>query len=136
MPRDSLQPGLTHKLTLKTTPEHSARKFFSDLPDVFATPFLGGLMEQTCAELVQKHLEPGEQSVGTAMDLKHLAPTPLGMKVTVKAELTKVSGKQLIFRLEAYDEVEKIGEATHYRFIINAEKFNKRVAEKAQSMSD
>ncbi len=136
MPRETLQPGLKHEISLQTTPDHSARKFFPDLPDVFATPFLGGIMEQACAELVQKHLEPGEQSVGTAMDLKHLAPTPLGMKVTVKAELTKVSGKQLIFRLEAYDEVEKIGEATHYRFIINAEKFNQRVAEKAQKIAD
>ncbi|MBW1975773.1 MAG: thioesterase family protein [Deltaproteobacteria bacterium] len=136
MPRNTLQAGIKHELSLTTGPEHSARRFFENLPDVFATPFLSGLMEQTCAELVQKHLEPGEQSVGTAMDLKHLAPTPLGMKVTVKAQLTKVSGRQLIFHLEAYDEVEKIGEATHYRFIINAEKFNQRVAEKAQKLSD
>lgn len=130
MPRPSLQAGITNELTIQTGPEHSARAFFENLPDVFATPVLSGFMEKVCAELVQRHLEPGEQSVGTAMDLKHLAPTPLGMKVTIKAELSKINGRQLIFRLEAYDEVEKIAEATHYRFIIDVEKFNKRVAEK------
>lgn len=129
----SLKEGLTHELSMKTSEEHSAQKFFPHLPNVFATPFLGGLMEQVCAELIQPHLEEGEQSVGAAMDLKHLAPTPLGMTVTVKATLKEVKGKQLIFHVEAFDEVEKIGEATHQRFIINAEKFNQRVMQKAQA---
>ncbi len=129
----SLKEGLTHEISLKTTEEHSAQKFFKHLPNVFATPFLGGLMEQVCAELVQQHLEEGEQSVGAAMDLKHIAPTPLGMTVTVKATLTEIKGRQLTFKIEAFDELEKIGEAIHQRFIINAEKFNQRVAQKAQS---
>jgi predicted thioesterase len=81
------------------------------------------------------HLQPGEQSVGISMDLKHMAATPLGMEVRVKTEVTAVEGKKLTFRLEAYDEVEKIGEATHERFVIQADKFNSRVAQKAKKMT-
>jgi len=125
------QPGMTHELKIKSTPEHSARVFYPHLPDVFATPFLGGLMERVSAELINERLQPGEQSVGISMNLKHTAATPLGMEIRVVTEVTSVEGRKLTFRLEAFDEVEKIGEATHERFIIQADKFNARVAEKA-----
>jgi fluoroacetyl-CoA thioesterase len=125
-------PGMTHELQVKTKPEDSAQKFYPHLPDVFATPFLVGLMERVSAELINMHLKPGEQSVGIGMDLKHMAATPLGMEIRVKTEVTAVEGRKLTFRLEAHDEVEKIGEATHERFIIQADKFNSRVAEKAK----
>jgi len=126
------QPGMTHELKIKSTPEHSARVFYPHLPDVFATPFLGGLMERVSAELINERLQPGEQSVGISMDLKHTAATPLGMEIRVVTKVTSVEGRKLTFRLEAFDEVEKIGEATHERFIIQADKFNARVAEKAR----
>ena len=125
--------GMTHELRLKTGPEHSARVFFPDLPEAFATPFLVGLMEGVSAELMAKHLRPGEQSVGIGINLKHLAPTPLGMEVRVVTELIAIEGKKLTFKLEAFDEKEKIGEATHERFIINAEKFAQKIAAKAAS---
>jgi len=128
--------GMKKELTQKTQPEHSARRFYENLPDVFATPFLGGLMEQVSAMLIDEHLEPGMQSVGMSMNLKHLAPTPLGMEVRVVTEVTAVEGRKLTFRLEAFDEVEKIGEATHERFIIKADKFNARVEEKARKAAE
>jgi fluoroacetyl-CoA thioesterase len=84
---------MTHELRLKTGPEHSARKFYPDLPDAFATPFLVGLMEGVSADLMAKHLQPGEQSVGIGIQLKHTAPTPLGMEVRVVTELVEVDGK-------------------------------------------
>jgi fluoroacetyl-CoA thioesterase len=127
----AFQVGMTHELKIKSQPEHSARRFYANLPDVFATPFLGGLMEQVSAELVDQHLNPGEQSVGVSMNLKHLAATPLGMDIRVKTEIVAVEGRKLTFQLEAFDEVEKIGEATHERFVIVADKFNARVADKA-----
>ncbi|MGQ9921533.1 MAG: thioesterase family protein [Desulfobacca sp.] len=123
--------GMKHELRLKTGPEHSARKFYADLPDAFATPFLVGLMEGVSADLMAKYLQPGEQSVGIGISLKHTAPTPLGMEVRVVTELVEVDGKKLSFKLEAFDEKEKIGEAQHERFIINAEKFSKKLASKA-----
>ncbi|HQN17720.1 MAG TPA: thioesterase family protein [Syntrophobacteraceae bacterium] len=124
--------GMTHELKVKTKPEDSAQKFYPYLPDVFATPFLVGLMERVSAELINQHLKAGEQSVGISMDLKHMAATPLGMEISVKTEVSLVEGRKLTFRLEAFDEVEKIGEAVHERFIIQADKFNSRVAEKAK----
>jgi len=125
--------GMSHELKIKTLPEHSARHFYPNVPDVFATPYLGGLMERVSAELIDRHLQAGEQSVGISMDLRHMAATPLGMEVRIRTEVIAVEGRKLTFRLEAFDEVEKIGEATHERFIINTEKFNSRVSEKAQN---
>lgn len=127
-----LQPGMSRELTIVSTQDDSARRFYSNLPDVFATPCLGGLMERVSAELINEHLDPGQQSVGISMNLQHLAATPLGMSIRVKTEVTAVEGRKLTFKLEAFDDVEKIGEATHERFIIVADKFNARVAEKAR----
>ncbi|MCU0574959.1 MAG: thioesterase family protein [Syntrophobacteraceae bacterium] len=124
--------GMSHELKIKTSADHSARHFYGNLPDVFATPFLGGLMERASAELMAEKLSPGEQSVGVSMNLKHLAATPLGMEVRVRTEITAVEGRKLTFRLEAFDEAEKIGEADHDRFIIQADKFNARVLDKAR----
>lgn len=123
--------GMAHEVTFETKPEHTARYFFDRLPAVFATPFLAGFMERVSAELMAGYLQPGEQSVGIAMNLRHTAATPLGMKVRVRAEVTAVDGPKLTFTLRAWDEAEQIGEATHERFIIKAEKFNARVAKKA-----
>jgi len=122
--------GMTHEKFLKTGPEHSARHFFLHLPDVFGTPYLVGLFEGVSAELMEPHLGSGEQSVGIAMNLKHLAPTPLGMEVRARTEVTAVDGRKLTFKVEAFDEKEKIGEAVHERFIINADKFNQKVESK------
>lgn len=127
----AFHPGMTRELQVVSTAEDSARRFYPHLPDVFATPCLGGLMERVSAELINEQLSPGEQSVGISMDLKHTAATPLGMAIRVKTEVIAVEGKKLTFKLEAFDEVEKIGEAVHERFIIQAEKFNARVMQKA-----
>jgi predicted thioesterase len=124
--------GMSRELKIRTSEDHSARHFYPNLPDVFATPFLGGLMERVSAELIDEKLSPGEQSVGISMNLKHLAATPLGMEVRVRTEVSAVEGKKLTFQLEAFDETEKIGEAVHERFIIQAEKFNARVVDKAR----
>ena len=90
----AIEVGMKHEKRLKTGPEHSARKFFQGVPEVFGTPFLGGLFEGACAELIAAHLGPGEQSVGISMNLKHLAATPLGMEVRAVAEVSKwMAGK-------------------------------------------
>jgi predicted thioesterase len=122
--------GMIHEMRLKTGPEHSARKFYHGVPDVFGTPFLGGLFEGVSADLMAPHLAPGEQSVGISMNLKHTAPTPLGMEVRAVTKVVAVDGRKVTFELEAFDDKEKIGEAVHERFIINAEKFNQRVEAK------
>jgi len=122
--------GMTNEMKLKTGPEHSAQKFYPKVPDVFGTPFLGGLFEGVSADLMAPHLGPGETSVGISMNLKHTAPTPLGMEVRAVTEVTGVEGRKITFKLEAFDEKEKIGEAVHERFIINLEKFLQRLEAK------
>ena len=128
---EALKVGMTHEIERETTDEMSAQKVYPHVPNVYATRAMVGHIEEVCADLVLSHLGEGEQTVGTGMTFKHMAATPLGMKVRYTATLTKVDGPKLAFEVEGFDEVDKIGEATHYRFIINAEKFNKNVAKKA-----
>jgi len=94
-----------------------------------------GHMEAVCAEMVLPHLGEGEQTVGIGMQFSHIAATPLGMKVRFNAKLVEVDGRKLVFEVEGFDEADKIGKATHQRFIINAEKFNSNVAKKAGKTS-
>jgi fluoroacetyl-CoA thioesterase len=126
----ALTVGMTNEMRLKSGPEHSAQKFYPKVPNVFGTPFLGGLFEGVSADLMAPHLGPGETSVGISMSLKHTAPTPLGMEVRAVTEITEVDGRKVTFKLEAFDEKEKIGEAVHERFIINEAKFNQRLEAK------
>ncbi len=130
-----LKPGITHKMERETTEDMSAQKVFPHVPNVYATRAMVGHIEEVCSEMVFPYLKEGEQTVGTGMTFKHMAATPLGMKVRYSATLIKVDGPKLAFEVEGFDEVDKIGEATHYRYVINAEKFNSQVVEKAQKAS-
>jgi fluoroacetyl-CoA thioesterase len=130
-----LKAGITHEMERETTEDMSAQKVFPHVPNVYATRAMVGHIEEVCSEMVFPYLEEGKQTVGTGMTFKHMAATPLGMKVRYSAKLTKVDGPKLVFEVEGFDEVDKIGEATHYRFIVNAEKFNKNVAKKAETAS-
>jgi len=101
------------------------------MPKVFATGFLAGLYEFSCIKALNPHLDwPNEQTVGIGINMSHTAATPAGMTITVKGKLEKVEGRKLTFSLEAYDDAEKISEATHERFVINAEKFKAAVDKK------
>jgi fluoroacetyl-CoA thioesterase len=99
---------------------------------VLSTPHMIGFMERTCRNLVLEFLEPGHDTVGTHVDVRHLAAAPLGMNVTFRAEITGVDGRKVHFRMEASDEKEKIGEGLHERTVINVQKFATRMAAKKQ----
>jgi len=99
---------------------------------VLSTPHLIGYMERTSRNTVLPLLEPGHDTVGTHVNVSHLAATPLGMTVTFRAEVTGVTGRRVQFRVEAWDEKEKIGEGTHERAIIDIAKFATRLAEKGK----
>ena len=130
---EELKPGITHEIERETTEDMSAQKVFPYVPHVYATSVMVGHMEAVCAEMVLPHLGEGEQTVGIGMQFSHTAATPLGMKVRFSAKLIEVDGRKLVFEVVGFDEADKIGEATHQRFIINAEKFNSNVAKKAAS---
>jgi len=129
---ETLKAGMTHEIEQETTEDMSAQKVYPHVPNVYATRAMVGHIEEVCADLVLPYLGKGEQTVGIGMNFKHMAATPLGMKVRFSTKLTEIDGSKLTFEVEGYDEVEKIGEAVHIRFIINAEKFNNRVAKKAE----
>jgi fluoroacetyl-CoA thioesterase len=100
------------------------------MPDVFATGFMVGLMEWTCVQLLEPHLEEGEGSLGTHIDVSHKAATPVGFTVTVDAELTEIRGPRARFKVRAHDGVDEIGVGTHERFIVSWDRFNRNVAAK------
>ncbi len=136
--KDSLKPGLTVEFKFKV-PENKTVPFlypeFEEghvMPKVFATGFLLGLYEFTCIKALKTHLDwPNEQTVGIGMNMTHAAATPAGMTVTVKGKLDKVEGRKLTFKLEAFDDAEKVSEATHERYVIDAGKFNAAIGKKA-----
>jgi len=129
---EELKAGLTHKIERQVTEDLSAQKVFPHVPNVYATRAMVGHFEEVCAEMVLPYLGEGEQTVGIGMKFSHIAATPIGMKVRFNAKLVEVEGKKLTFEVEGFDEVEKIGKATHDRFIINAEKFNSKIAAKGK----
>lgn len=105
---------------------------FQLMPTVFATGFMVGLMEWTCLNIVAPHLEEGEGSLGVHINVSHIAATVPGQTVTVEAECTKVAGRRLFFHVKAHDGIDLIGEGEHQRMIVDWEKFERRVNDKAK----
>ncbi len=135
--KEALQPGLEHELRYTVPPDKTVpclypeSASFRDMPQVFATGFMVGLLEWCCLELVKPYLDwPREQSVGTHVDVSHIAATPPGLTVTVKARLEEVDGRRLVFSVRAHDGVDLISTGRHERFIIDATRFNARMAKK------
>lgn len=125
-----LAPGLAGESTQVVTEALTAATYASGLVPAFATPALVGLMETAAFNASQPHLAAGQTSVGVEVNIKHLAATPVGMKVRARAEVTAVEGRRISFNVEAWDEVEKIGEGTHSRVIVDESKFNERSSSK------
>jgi fluoroacetyl-CoA thioesterase len=101
------------------------------MPEVFATGFMIALIEWACIKALEPHLDAGEGSVGVHVDVSHVAPTPAGFTVTVDVECTEVAGRKAWFQVRAHDGADLIGEGFHQRFIVQWDKFNQRVADKA-----
>ena len=118
-----LETGIKGTKEITVTNELTAKTFKSGTLDVYATPAMIALMEEVAFESVASELEEGCGTVGTLIDVKHVAATPVGMKVTCETELTKIDGRALTFSVKAFDECGLIGEGVHERFIINDEKF-------------
>lgn len=118
---NEVAPGLTRTQTYETTLEMRARQLKAD---VFSTPAMIGLMERTCVELTEPYLDQNEQTVGIHVDVRHMAPTKIGQKVTVTAELLEVAGKKLRYSVSATnDQGVKIGAGTHRRAVIDTTGF-------------
>ncbi|MBQ9814503.1 MAG: thioesterase family protein [Lachnospiraceae bacterium] len=118
-----METGIKGRTEMTVAPEQSAKNVGSGLVDVFATPAMVALMEKTASSSVLPYLEEGQGTVGISLNITHDAATPVGMKVWCESELIKVEGRKLTFKVEAFDEKERIGGGTHERFIITTEKF-------------
>ncbi len=122
----SLRVPMHGEARTRVTGDNTALKFGSGKVDVFGTPAMIALMEEASINTVDKNLPEGFATVGIEFSIKHIAATPKGMNITASAELTEIDGRRLTFKVEAFDEVEKIGEGRHQRYIIELDKFKCR----------
>jgi fluoroacetyl-CoA thioesterase len=128
-----IPPGTKGTFTMRVEPAHLANQFKDAmLPPVLATPMMIMMMENAALNAIRPYLEPGESAVGTAINVRHLAATPVGHTVRAEAEVVRVDGKRIEFKVSASDELEEIGSGTHQRALINLRSFNERLAAKAK----
>ncbi|HBF51109.1 MAG TPA: thioesterase [Massilia sp.] len=137
-----LQPGLRFEWRYTVPPRATVpalyhdTAFCLDMPDVLATGYMVGMMELACVNGMLPYLDwPNEQSLGTMVNFQHLAPTPPGMTLTIRGEVTEVEGQRVRFKVEAWDDVERICEGTHERCVIDPQRFNARVTRKIAGVS-
>lgn len=132
----SLRAGLKHRFSFRVPRDKTVPSLYPEagefqvMPEVFATGFMVGLLEWTCIQLLEPHLDDGEGSLGTHIDVSHKAATPVGFTVTVEAECVEVRGPRTRFKLVAHDGVDEIASGTHERFIVGWDRFHRGVAAK------
>jgi predicted thioesterase len=129
--KPTLAPGLTVTRLFLVDRERTI-DFMGEDARVYATPMLVRDIEVTCRELLLEHLEPGEDSVGTRVEIDHLAATLLGMSVRIEATVTEVKGRAVTFEVTAHDGIDAIARCKHGRFIVDIRKTEERLAAKAQ----
>jgi len=125
--------GLKGSAAIVVGEEHTAPRIGSGRVHVLATPVMINVMEAAALDAVEHLLPPGHQSLGTHLDIGHYAATPVGMRLRATAEVTKIDGRSIAFRVEAFDEKERVGDGTHVRVVVNVERFDKRVQMKLPS---
>ena len=130
---DTLAPGLSGTASLIVADEHTAPRVGSGRVRVLATPVMINLIEAAALDAVEGLLPPGYQSLGTILNVRHIAATPVGMRVTAQVEVIAVEGRTIRFSVEAHDERELIGDGRHERVVVNVAKFDQRVQRKMGS---
>ena len=128
-----LETGIKGTKELIVSEDKTAKAMGSGTLDVFATPALIALMEETCWRSVADQLEDGCGTVGTLLEIRHTAPTPIGMDVTCESELVEVDGRRLVFTVQAHDAKGLVGEGRHERFVIQNEKFQVKANAKREA---
>ena len=128
---EALKAGLRGRAELLVGEEHTAPRVGSGRVHVLATPVMINVIEAAALDAIERLLPPGHQSLGTILNVRHIAATPVGMRVTASAEVVAVEGRTVRFRVEAHDECELIGDGTHERVVVNVAKFDQRVQRKS-----
>jgi fluoroacetyl-CoA thioesterase len=125
--------GARGTFVLRVRPAHLANQFKDALlPQVFATPMMITAMENAALNAIRGYLDPGESAVGTAVNIRHVAATPVGHDVTAEAEVTRVDGRHVTFKVTARDEKEEIGSGTHERAVVDVVRLDARLALKSK----
>lgn len=126
-----LEPGIVNEIHMTVEESDTARVSGGEtLPPVLSTPRMISFMERTAHHAILPYLAEGQTSVGAMVNIRHMGATPIGMEVRFRAELVEVDRRRLRFKVEAWDEVEKVGEGEHERFIIDRNRFDERLAQK------
>jgi fluoroacetyl-CoA thioesterase len=140
--KPTLKSGLKHAFSYKV-PENKTVPYtypespiIAQMPKVFATGFMIVLMEWTCTQLLSEHLDVGEGSLGTHVDVSHLAATPPGMTVKVDVEVLEVESRKIVFKVSAHDGIDLIGEGRHERVVVRWDRFKAKVAEKTKAAAE
>ena len=120
-----LAPGLFVEKIIQTIPDMAASRFHESSPRVLSTPSLITFMQTTCADLLAPFLYSNEMAVSIKIEMNHLASTPIGMPVTIRSEIIKIDARRINFKVEAFDEMEKIASAYNDMYIIDIERFEK-----------
>ncbi len=138
--KDTLKAGLEYEFRFRVPEEKTVPALYPEssefqaMPRVFATGYMVGLIEWTCIQAVNPHIDwPQEQTVGISINANHTAATPPGLEVRARVKLIEIDGKRLVFEAELDDGVDLISKGIHERFIINAEQFNRKVMQKAEA---
>jgi fluoroacetyl-CoA thioesterase len=126
----ALKPGLTGSASIVVGEEHTAPRVGSGRVHVLATPVMINLMEAAALDAIEALLPEGHQSLGTQLNVGHYAATPVGMGLRATAVVTRVDGRNVEFRVEAFDDKERVGDGTHTRVVVNVERFDQRVQRK------
>jgi fluoroacetyl-CoA thioesterase len=130
----AIPTGARGSFTLLVTAEHLASRFKdATLPPVLATPVMITAMENAALNALKPYFEPGESAVGTRVDVVHLAATPVGQRITASAEVTRVAGRHIVFKVWAADGTQEIGKGTHERMLIDVARFAQHLASKEQT---
>jgi fluoroacetyl-CoA thioesterase len=122
-----IKKGLVHEESFQVAEEHSAIQVGSGGSRVLATPWLIAFMERVAYRMLEDVLPEGRSSVGVLVDVRHMAPTPIGSTVRVRAEIEDLQGSSVVYRVQAWDQVEKIGQGSHQRVVIDEARFLKRL---------
>src|SRR5690348_16861055 len=136
--KEGLLPGMTHELKFRIPREKTVpflypeSQHFREMPEVFATGYMVGLMEWACIDALAPFLEAGEGSLGTMINVTHVAPTPPGMTVTVHVKFAAISGRKIEWEVEARDDVDVIGSGRHGRTVVSWDRFKAKVEAKSK----
>ena len=122
-----IRKGIVNEESFKVADEHSAIQVGSGGSNVLATPWLIAFMERVAYQMLADILPEGKSSVGVLVDVRHQAPTPIGSTVRVRAEIDELQGSRVVFGVQAWDPIEKIGQGTHHRVVIDEARFMQRV---------